>query len=182
MAGPRIRHDYPPSDVRLSAAREKGIRASLRLLVIAHALEGMTQAEAARLAGMERQALHDAICASISSALTVSTIAPVRSAGATHSRSAGSDEGAHLARALVGKWWGQRLASGRPRQHTSPMEVSQRCGANTNSVLSVRHLSCRAKCAAACTAEPVGWQRPGEQECPRAWACIQGKPLSDAKR
>lgn len=33
----------------------------LRLLAIANALEGMTRAEAARLAGMERQALHDAI-------------------------------------------------------------------------------------------------------------------------
>jgi hypothetical protein len=31
------------------------------LLAIANALEGMTRAEAARLAGMERQALHDAI-------------------------------------------------------------------------------------------------------------------------
>ena len=33
----------------------------MRLLAIAHALEGMTRAEAARLAGMERQALHDAV-------------------------------------------------------------------------------------------------------------------------
>jgi transposase len=33
----------------------------MRLLAIANALEGMTRAEAARLAGMERQALHDAV-------------------------------------------------------------------------------------------------------------------------
>jgi transposase len=47
--------------VRIRAAREKDARASLRLLAIANALEGMTQTEAARLAGMERWALHDAI-------------------------------------------------------------------------------------------------------------------------
>ncbi|WP_201838572.1 helix-turn-helix domain-containing protein [Microvirga zambiensis] len=47
MAGLPIRQDYAPSD--------------LRLLAIANALEGMTRAETARLAGMERQPLHDAI-------------------------------------------------------------------------------------------------------------------------
>jgi transposase len=61
MAAPRIRQDYPPSDLRQRAAREKDTRASLRLLAIANALEGTTWAEAARLAGMERQALLDAI-------------------------------------------------------------------------------------------------------------------------
>jgi transposase len=61
MAALRIRQDHPPSDLRQRAAREKDTRASLRLLAIANALEGMTRAEAARLAGMERQALHDAI-------------------------------------------------------------------------------------------------------------------------
>jgi transposase len=57
----RIRQDYAPSDLRSRAARAKDCRAALRLLAIANALEGMTRAEAARLAGMERQALHDAI-------------------------------------------------------------------------------------------------------------------------
>jgi transposase len=33
----------------------------MRLLAIANALEGMSRAEAARLAGMERQALRDAV-------------------------------------------------------------------------------------------------------------------------
>ncbi|WP_081928868.1 helix-turn-helix domain-containing protein [Microvirga sp. BSC39] len=61
MAGLPIRQDYPPSDLRQRATRERNIRASLRLLAIANALEGMTRTEAARLAGMERQALHDAI-------------------------------------------------------------------------------------------------------------------------
>ena len=36
-------------------------RASLRLLALANALDGMRRAEAARLAGMERQALHGAV-------------------------------------------------------------------------------------------------------------------------
>jgi transposase len=61
MAGLRIRQDYAPSDLRTRAAREKDCRAALRLLAIANALEGMTRAESARLVGMERQALHDAI-------------------------------------------------------------------------------------------------------------------------
>ncbi|MBL0405525.1 helix-turn-helix domain containing protein [Microvirga aerilata] len=56
MAGLPIRQDYAPFDLR-----ERDTRASLRLLAIANALEGMTRAEAARLAGMESQALHDAI-------------------------------------------------------------------------------------------------------------------------
>ncbi|MBQ0822665.1 winged helix-turn-helix domain-containing protein [Microvirga sp. HBU67558] len=61
MAGLQIRQDYPPSNLRTRATHEKNCRAALRLLVIANALEGMTRAEAAQLAGMERQALHDAI-------------------------------------------------------------------------------------------------------------------------
>jgi transposase len=61
MAGLPIRQDYSPSDLRTRATHEKDCRAALRLLAIANALEGMTRAEAARLAGMERQALHDAI-------------------------------------------------------------------------------------------------------------------------
>jgi transposase len=61
MAALRIRQDYSASDLRQRAARERDTRASLRLLAIANALEGMTPAETARLAGMERQALHDAI-------------------------------------------------------------------------------------------------------------------------
>ena len=61
MAGLQIRQDYAPADLRTRAAREKDCRAALRLLAIANALEGMTRAQAARLAGMERQALHDAI-------------------------------------------------------------------------------------------------------------------------
>jgi transposase len=62
MAGLPICQDYSPADLRQRAARERDPRAVvLRLLAIANALEGMTRAEAARLAGMERQALHDAI-------------------------------------------------------------------------------------------------------------------------
>jgi transposase len=61
MAALPIRQDYRPCDLRRRATREPDRRATLRLLAIANALEGMTRAEAARLAGMERQALHDAV-------------------------------------------------------------------------------------------------------------------------
>ena len=53
MAALQIRQDYPPSDLRRRAGREGNRRAAMRLLAIANALEGMTRAEAARLAGME---------------------------------------------------------------------------------------------------------------------------------
>ena len=61
MTALAIRHDYEPTDLRRRAAREGDRRAALRLLAIAHALEGMPRAEAARLVGMERQALRDAV-------------------------------------------------------------------------------------------------------------------------
>src|SRR4051812_17439271 len=61
VAALQIRRDYPPSDLRRRAGHERDRRAALRLLAIANALEGMTRAEAARLAGVERQALHDAV-------------------------------------------------------------------------------------------------------------------------
>jgi transposase len=43
------------------ARREPDRRAAMRLLAIANALDGLPRAEAARLAGMERQALRDAV-------------------------------------------------------------------------------------------------------------------------
>ncbi len=61
MVALQIRQDYTATDLRRRAARERDRRAAMRLLAIANALEGMTRAEAARLAGMERQALHDAV-------------------------------------------------------------------------------------------------------------------------
>ena len=61
VAALQIRQDYAPCDLRRRAAREKDHRAALRLLAIANALEGMSRAAAARLAGMERQALRDAV-------------------------------------------------------------------------------------------------------------------------
>ena len=61
MAALQIRRDDTPLDLRRRAARERDRRAAMRLLALANALEGMTRAEAARLAGMERQALHDAV-------------------------------------------------------------------------------------------------------------------------
>ena len=56
-----IRQDLTPTELRRLARFEPDRRASMRLLAIADALEGMSRAEAARLAGMERQALRDAV-------------------------------------------------------------------------------------------------------------------------
>ena len=59
--GLTIRTDRPAAELRRLARREKDRAAAARLQAIAGALEGMTRAEAARLAGMERQALRDAV-------------------------------------------------------------------------------------------------------------------------
>lgn len=55
-----IRDDYSSVELRRLARRESG-RTGARLYAIAHALEGKSRAEAARLAGMDRQALRDAV-------------------------------------------------------------------------------------------------------------------------
>jgi transposase len=57
-----IRDDVTAAALRRLAHREKDRAAAARMQAIAGALEGMTRAEAARLAGMvERQALRDAV-------------------------------------------------------------------------------------------------------------------------
>jgi transposase len=56
-----IRVDLSPAALRRLAWREPDRAAGRRMLAIANALEGMSRAEAARLAGMERQALRDAV-------------------------------------------------------------------------------------------------------------------------
>jgi putative transposase len=56
-----IRDDLTPEALRRRARHEPNRRAAWRMLAIANALEGMSRAEAARLAGMERQALRDAV-------------------------------------------------------------------------------------------------------------------------
>src|SRR5919199_1682297 len=50
-----------PARLRALARRERNPRTATRMLAIASALEGRSRAEAARLAGMERQALRDAV-------------------------------------------------------------------------------------------------------------------------
>ena len=50
-----------PARLRVLARRERSPRTATRMLAIASALEGSGRAEAARLAGMERQALRDAV-------------------------------------------------------------------------------------------------------------------------
>src|SRR3712207_8115994 len=56
-----IRDDVPAAELRRLARREPDRAAAARMFAIANALEGMSRAEAARLAGMERQALRDAV-------------------------------------------------------------------------------------------------------------------------
>jgi transposase len=56
-----IRDDLSAATLRQRARKESDRAAAGRMMAIANALEGMTRAEAARLAGMERQALRDAV-------------------------------------------------------------------------------------------------------------------------
>src|SRR5687768_8170883 len=56
-----IRGDVSASELRRLAVREVDRGKARRLMAIANALEGLSRAEAARLAGMERQALRDAV-------------------------------------------------------------------------------------------------------------------------
>ena len=56
-----IRDDVSAATLRRLARREPDRAAAARMFAIANAMEGMTRAEAARLAGMERQALRDAV-------------------------------------------------------------------------------------------------------------------------
>ena len=59
--GLAIRGDLSADELRALARREAKGRVAARLFAIAHALDGLPRAEAARLAGMERQALRDAV-------------------------------------------------------------------------------------------------------------------------
>ena len=56
-----IRDDMPAAELRRLARREQDRAAAARMQAIAGALEGLSRTEAARLAGMERQALRDAV-------------------------------------------------------------------------------------------------------------------------
>jgi hypothetical protein len=56
-----IRDDLAPEALRRLARREPDRPASGRMFAVANALEGMSRAETAQLAGMERQALRDAV-------------------------------------------------------------------------------------------------------------------------
>ncbi len=61
MTALKIRDDLSPAELRSHARREKNGPAAARMYAIANALEGISRGEAARLAGMERQALRDAV-------------------------------------------------------------------------------------------------------------------------
>src|SRR5436305_3171380 len=51
----KIKEDRSPAELRRLARRERGGRIAARLYAIANALDGMSRAAAAQLAGMERQ-------------------------------------------------------------------------------------------------------------------------------
>src|SRR3990172_13208344 len=55
----KIRKDRTPAVLRKLAKAEPDARVARRLLAIANALSGMSRAEAARSAGMDRQTLRD---------------------------------------------------------------------------------------------------------------------------
>lgn len=61
MAAIRIESSMTPFELRRLARREPKRLPALRMLAIANALSGMSRAEAARAAGIERQALCDAV-------------------------------------------------------------------------------------------------------------------------
>lgn len=54
-----IRHDRSPQELRALARKERDGRVGARLHALAHALDGRSRTEAARLAGMDRQTLSD---------------------------------------------------------------------------------------------------------------------------
>lgn len=56
-----IRDDLSAGELRALARRERNGRSAARMIAVANALDGMSRAEAARLAGMDRQALRDAV-------------------------------------------------------------------------------------------------------------------------
>ena len=56
-----ICQDRSAEELRRLARYEPDRRAAMRMLAVANALDGLSRAEAARLAGMERQALRDAV-------------------------------------------------------------------------------------------------------------------------
>lgn len=59
MVALKIRKDRTPAVLRKAAKKETDVRAARRMLAIANALDGMSRAEAAKAAGMDRQTLRD---------------------------------------------------------------------------------------------------------------------------
>lgn len=57
----KIKVDLSSAALRQAALRERDGRAAARMFAIANALDGLSRAESSRLAGMERQALRDAV-------------------------------------------------------------------------------------------------------------------------
>jgi transposase len=57
----KIRDDFSAEEIRRLARKERQRRPAMRMLAVANALDGMSRAEAARVVGMDRQALRDAV-------------------------------------------------------------------------------------------------------------------------
>jgi hypothetical protein len=82
-----IRDDLTPEALRRLARRESDRPAAVRMFAIANALEGMSRADAAQLAGMERQALRDAVTRYNAEGLSGLHNRPGRHKGASSTRS-----------------------------------------------------------------------------------------------
>lgn len=85
----RIREDLSGSDLRRLARKEANRRVMMRMLTIANALDGMSRAEAARVVGMDRQALRDAVVrynAEGAAAQAPGAVAPKAAAGSSQDR------------------------------------------------------------------------------------------------
>ena len=111
----KIGDELSAEALRREARREKDGRAAARMYAIAHALDGLSRAEAARLAGMERQALRDAVVRYNAEGLSGLHDRPkgrpqrrLRGAGG------GGSRGGDRARAGPRRGWLLRLDAGRP--------------------------------------------------------------------
>src|SRR3954451_1346277 len=103
------RSDFSADALRAQARQEKKGRVVARMLAIAHALDGVGRAQAARLAGLDRQALRD-------------TVIRYNAEGVFHDRRSPGrppwlslDERATLKEVILARWNGTAAWNGRCR-------------------------------------------------------------------
>jgi transposase len=104
-----LRSDLSADALRAQARQEKKGRVVARMLAIAHALDGVGRAQAARLAGLDRQALRD-------------TVIRYNAEGVFHDRRSPGrppwlslDERAALKEVILARWNGTAAWNGRCR-------------------------------------------------------------------